>query len=55
MKDKIVGLLLPYFDIFHAGKIADEIINQYKTTGKSNFIVNVGFYSELEITLTSNI
>ena len=51
VKNKIVKLLKPYYDIFKSCEIAHEIIRLHKDTGQHLFKVKVTPFYNLEINL----
>ena len=51
IKEKLVEILMPYYDIFRSCEIANQIIAEHKQTNKRKFYVRIGILQELEITL----
>lgn len=50
LKEQLLDLLLPYFDLFKACEIADDIIKQARQ-GKRQFLVKISYTQDLEINL----
>jgi hypothetical protein len=53
VKLQIMSMLLPYYDMFESGKLADEIIKEFQNSGllKKKFYVKISKNQDLEITL----
>jgi len=51
IKEKIINILLPYYDLFSAAEIATDILKRYKETKETKYYVKIGYSQELEIIL----
>jgi hypothetical protein len=52
VKEKILDILQPHFGLLQSCQLADEIIEEFKTTGRETHIVPINHFQVLEIKLT---